>query len=383
MKLKPIVAIDIGATKIACVVAQPNLALSANGHGSASLQAERWDIVGTGMAVYPGPHTSWPCEPALLARTLEQALDAAGVWATCERAIVSLSHPAATHQRVTAQLQLADEPVTIRRRHVAQLREQAIGSALGLDHDVLMLAPVGYAGNGFEDVRDPVGLSATRVAGTFNLIAIPSAVRHAVGRAVESLGLTIERLLYGLETCAVTTQRQLLIDMGGLCTDLGLLDRGSWVRSLTIPWGGALLVEQIAASAGCTREAAVAAAARGLASPEPATRTVIQRQLELLADALRQFLGQEPRPDVTMVTGRAALMDGCLEWIEAQTGIKTVLARHPRASRETDMGRQIGLSLAYGALDTCQELSARQAVRSPRFIDRLLERTQALLVEYF
>jgi cell division ATPase FtsA len=351
MASRPIVAIDLGSTKVACVVGQA----TENGQG--------FEIVGSGLASYPSPSSAWPGDPSLIARVVEQALEEAGCAPSLDRAIVALTHPALSHHRVTASIDVADEPVTVRSRELQRLKAQAIGQALGIDQDALLLEAVAYRGNGFDGVRDPRGLVATKLSGTFQLIGLPLAAKRAATQALEALGLEAEQFLYSLQASAAScieeplrSKRVLLVDLGGCCADLAIVDQGCLTRTLSIP---------------VTLE--------GVASP----KRLIDRHLRDLEQGLRQLMKGEVMPETAIVTGRGALIDGVVEWVECATELNAVLGRSPRASRLGDLSRQVALSAAIGLLELRFRGRSPSPARSSRFVNRLLDRTKTLLIEYF
>jgi len=62
---------------------------------------------------------------------------------------------------------------------------------LGVDREALVVERLGCDGNGFQGVKDPKGLAATRLVGTFHMITIPISVRRTIIQAVESAGLEV------------------------------------------------------------------------------------------------------------------------------------------------------------------------------------------------
>ncbi len=406
MTTKPLVVLDIGSTKIACAVGRPTEAAPStlprkcrSTPGLRPTEQAACEVLGTGVASYPTLKSTWPCDQALLARTIEEALEEAHLDTWPDRAIVILTHPALSHRVVTAQLNLADEPVTIRGRDLDRLHAQAVSQALEVDREPLLLDPLGYAGNGFDAAGDPRGLVATRVQGRFQLIGIPMAVKRAVLQALDVVGLELDRVVYSLQAVVAAcmeeswwSKRVLLVDFGGCCTDLALWDNGHLVRSTSIPWGGMTIVEAIATDARMTMDHALTASLEGLSSPHPVVRKVFNEQLRLVESSLRHLLEETAHPDRAIVTGRGALIGGLVEWVEQISRTKAVLGRSPLAKGLGDLGRQMALSPSLGLLQRVCQTAAASSHGAPsrvgiqgsgRLIDRLLARTRHILVEYF
>ncbi|MBI3312078.1 MAG: hypothetical protein HYZ88_00940, partial [Candidatus Omnitrophica bacterium] len=305
MRSHPVLAIDLGSSKVACLVEHDG------------------EILNTGLANYPMETAAGFCEPSLIARTIELALDDARLSQLPGRALVALTHPAFSHTTVSTQIAVADEPATIRSRELQRLHAQAVGQALALDQDVLLLEALGYTGNGFEGVKNPRGLVATRMNGTFQLIAMPLATQRAATQALDIVGLEVDRFVYGLKAAAAsclssgTTSREakcLVIDIGGRCTDAAIVDQGSLVRTRSMAWGGLTIAEAVAQQCRLTLEQALTASLEGLTSPKPEIRQAVEHQLSVLHQHIQPLVNGQPLPRSAIVTGRGALMDGVVEW---------------------------------------------------------------------
>lgn len=358
MKRQPVLAIDIGSTKAAWAVGQRGLDRGVIIPGQPPRAP--FDLLGYGVAPFESSSGDWPSDPHVLAETLERAMDQAGIAKIPERGIVAVSHPALQHHQVTAQIDLADEPIMIRRADMERVQSLAVTQHLSIDRELLAVEPLGYAGNGFSGVRDPRGLTATRLTGAFHLVTVPMAVRRILLNALEWLGIELDQLTYSLKALVAGgvagdshRERILLIDLGGSVTDLALIDRGWLVKSETVSWGG-----RFVKNAEC---------------------------LARLHQHLEPFLHEEMPPARAIVTGRAALIDGLLEWVEQISGMPAALGRSPWAQPLGDLPQQIALSPVLGMLALGIEPHARPvaSAASPRLMDRLLARTKALLVDYF
>ena len=378
MSLQPIVALDLGATKVACAIGQ----LQESGNGV--------ELLGSSVAAYPRPFESWLSDPLTVASTIEQALEASGSAGDRHRALVTFHHAALASERVQAAIELADEPVVIRAQDLGRLTARALDLALPVDREPLVLERLACAGNGFDAVRDPQGLSATRLLGTFYLVTMPIAVRRAIVQAVESAGLEVMQLTLGVVAMMASLgagrsrhQRVVLIDLGGVSSDVALFVDGHLHALRTIPWGGVALASDVAKTCHVTLDQALTLSLEGLASRRPDVRELVQRELGALAQAIGALLRDEPRPDHVFIGGRAALIDGAVEWLEQATQLPMTLARSPQTQHASDLGRQLALSPVLGLLALAGEGTPGAPRRAPHRVGRLIDRTRALLTEYF
>ena len=378
MTLQPLVALDLGSTKVACAIGMPH----ERGFG--------FELVATSLLAYPALGETWPGDLLMVSRTIEQALEATGVVGDFHRALVALSHPSLVSERIRSGIALGDEPIPVRAHDLGRLQAAALDQVLGVDREPLLVERLGCSGNGFEGIRDPRGLTATRLVGTYHVVTMPMALRRAVVQVVESAGLEIARLsstlpaaLAGAADERMLKQRVLVIDVGGLSTDLGLFSEGVLHGSGVVPWGGLRLAAAVAKEFQVTMEQALTWSLEGTACRKAGVRTLVTTQWRALAEAIQVLCADQPKPDAALVTGRGALIDGFAEWVEHTTAMATVLGRSERLSRMADLSRQVGLSQAVGLLELATRGTGTTSSRSPRLFNRLIDRTRTILTEYF
>ncbi len=388
MKHKPLLAIEIGTTKVACVIGQPVQAHAA--YPRASSLDLGVELIGCGVARYSTWSSTWPPDRSVLARALEQALEETHAPSIPDQALVCVTHPDLSHGQITASIDLSDEPITIRSRDLHRLSAQALSQGLAIDRHALLWEAFGYQGNGFHDVKDPCGLIATRLTGTFHLIAIPIAARHLVMQSLESVGLEVDHLLYSLRAAAAAclderalSKRVLLLDIGGCCSDVAVVDRGALVNSLTVPWGGMLVATAVAKECRLTMDQALTMSLEGLGSANSSVRRIVEQQLRLLQRGIHQLVKEGPMPDLAVVTGRGALMEGLVEWVERITQIHATLGRNRNTKHLGDLHRQLALSPVVGLLTLACHAVPQEPPRPSRLVDRLIDRTRHMLIEYF
>ena len=376
--MQPLVALDLGSTKVACAIGLPHE------------QRTGYELLGSSLVPYPSISETWLDDALMVGRTIEQAIEATGASGDFHRTLVAFSHPALMSEQASSSIHLGDEAVAVRERDLYRLRMRAVDEVLSVDREALLIERLGCSGNGFVDVREPLGLPATRLKGTFHVLTMPMAARRAVVQAVEFAGLDVVQLTFSLQAMAASLAstgpqgRCLLVDLGGLTTDLGYMIHGRLHSVQTVPWGGLTLAMEVAKAARVTVEQAMALTVEGMSSRRPEVRHALERELPKVQRALQHLLKGQPMADTVLVGGRGALIDGIVEWIEGETGLKATVVRSPRLQAMTDMARQMGISVAIGLLESVTGAASNGAPpRSPRFVDRLIGRTRVLLTEYF
>jgi len=377
MTVQPLVALDIGSTKVACAIGLPYDGLPG------------FELLGSSLVPYPVVADNWLSDPLMVSRTIEQALEATAVSAEFDRALVAIRHPMLGSEHVKVSVPLGDEPLTIRSHDMQRLRTAALAQALGVDREPLVVECLGCSGNGFEGVRDPRGMAATRLVGNFHIVTLPVAARCALVQAVESVGLEIAKLTYTLPlSVAIGTsdtpraQRVLAVDVGGFSTDVGLFIDGVLWALQTVPWGGLQLASTIAKDLHVTMEQAATWSLEGTACRKPEVRALIEARWALLGATMKRMLKDQPRPDAVVLSGRGSLIDGFAEWVEQSTGASAVLCRSERTSKLADLSRQVGLSPVLGMLESATG-AAEPSARPPHLFNRLIDQTRSILTEYF
>ena len=377
MTVQPLLALDLGATKVACAVGLPRD------------NAPGYELLGSSLIAHPSASDAWLGDPLLMSRVVEHAVEATAVAHEFHRAIVGIHPPSLTSEHVRVSIPLADEPITVRTQDLKRLEAGALHQALAVDREPLLIERVGCSGNGFDGVRDPRGLTATRLAGTFHIVAMPIAARRAVVQAVESAGLEVAQLAYTLPAMLAGdpddagSGRILLIDIGGLTTDVGWFVDGALQAVDLLPWGGWRLAEMIAKTLKVTMDQAVTWSLEGHKCRKPGVRELMASQWAPLQRAMETILADQPKPDLVLIGGRGALIDGVAEWVERITGSRIALCRSARVNQLGEVSRQMGLSAAIGLLELATREAPGPVIRSHPLINRLIDRTRVILTDYF
>ncbi|MBI4342729.1 MAG: hypothetical protein HY599_05125 [Candidatus Omnitrophica bacterium] len=374
----PLVALDIGSTKVACAIGLPRE------------RSAGFELLGASVVPYPLLAESWLSDPLLVSRTIEQALEATAVTGDFHRALVAINPPLSTSERIRASITLADEPMTVRTHDLERLQRSALDQALGIDREPLLVERLSCSGNGFEGVRDPRGLAATRLLGTFHIVTMPMAARRAATQAVESAGLEVASLshplpavLAGVGDEELFRKRVVVIDASGLTTEVGCFVEGVLTALEIAPVGGVRLAMAVAKRLQVTVEQATAWSLEGTSCRKPEVRKLVEAHWSLVQAAMERILADQLRPDQVLVTGRGALIDGFVEWVERAGGMSASLARGERTPKAADLTRQVGLSAAIGLLEAATRGQAGAAARPARLFNRLVHHTRTILTEYF
>lgn len=231
----PVVALDVGTTKVACLVGE------LNDEGRLS------KVRGLAKVAARGMHKGVVVDVEDAAACIREAVESAAseARATVKDAFVGVagSHVVSMNRKVALNNPDEDGRVTesVRNELMEKLREVEISPEYKLIHAL----PRDYILDGQDGVKRPVGMWARRVEMTGHLVfGAISAIQNLVS-AVEKAGLSVEDIvlepLASSRACLEQSELQsgaMLVDIGGGTTDAAMFVDGRLVHSAVLPVGG-------------------------------------------------------------------------------------------------------------------------------------------------
>lgn len=234
-ELPPVVALDVGTTKIACLI------------GEADRGGNLVRVTGIGHVPAKGMHKGVVVDlkdaAAAIAQSVAQAQEAAGVTATAAFVGVAGAHVVSMNRKVSLTNPNADRRVTRAEREalLKQLKNVPVDPDLQLIHAL----PRDYTLDGQEGIKRPVGMYATKIEMAGHLVfgAITS-IQNLVA-AVAEAGLGTDDIvlepLASSQACLTEQEMQsgiMLVDIGGGTTDVAMFTDGRLVHTAVLPVGG-------------------------------------------------------------------------------------------------------------------------------------------------
>jgi cell division ATPase FtsA len=233
-------------------------------------------------------------------------------------------------------------------------------------------------------------------------------VMAVLNQALDLVGVEARRYLYGIQSMAefvfkgpaakgasysyntsspsseqTQTQHSLLVDVGGCCIDLAILERSRIVKSLTLDWGSMHIASDIAKEVRCPIEQAVTISLEGQSSPRAIVKQVLEDRMNMLHNGVHKFMEGETLPDSLFITGRGALIDGVAESIGNLMELKPVICKSLLSSRFSDLSNQIAISNAIGSLEIAFSNEKPSRPWPSGLVDGVIERTKTILIDYF
>ena len=236
------VGLDIGTTKISCIIADQN--------GTGELR-----VVGVGNAPSEGLRRGVVVDldktVASITRAVESAERMAGVEVKGVHAGIAGDHIRSINSRGVIAVSRKDNEIAP--ADVDRVVDAAKAIAIPVDREIIHVIPQEFIVDDQDGIKDPVGMSGVRLEAEVHIItgAVTSAknICRAIQRAeIKVYDLVLEPLASSLAVLD-DDERDLgvvLLDIGGGTTDVAVFHEGSIRHTAIIPFGGANVTSDIA-----------------------------------------------------------------------------------------------------------------------------------------
>jgi cell division protein FtsA len=236
------VGLDIGTTKISCIIAD------VNGSGEPR-------VVGVGNAPSEGLRRGVVVDlektVASIQRAVEEAERMAGVEVKGVHAGIAGDHIRSINSRGVIAVSRRDNEIG--RADVDRVVEAAKAIAIPMDREIIHVIPQEFLVDDQDGIKDPVGMSGVRLEAEVHIITGAVTSAKNICRSIQRAGLRVNDLV--LEPLASShavlgaDERDLgvvLLDLGGGTTDVAVFFEGSIRHTAIVPLGGANVTNDIA-----------------------------------------------------------------------------------------------------------------------------------------
>jgi len=244
---KIVVGLDIGTTKICCIVGKKS------DHG-------KIEILGMGRADSLGVKRGMVFNIEQTVQAIRQAVDEAESKSSVEiqevnvgiagQHIKSMQH----HGIYTRKISGED---TITQSDIDALIDDMYKLAMQPGEQIIHVLPQEYIVDGEVGVKQPIGTPGVRLEANFHIITGQTTAANNIKKCVEKAGLTMKDIILEplASSEAVLSQEEkeagvALVDIGGGTTDLAIFYDGLIRHTAVIPLGGNIITEDI--REGCT-----------------------------------------------------------------------------------------------------------------------------------
>src|SRR5689334_12691783 len=236
------VGLDIGTTKISCIVADMN--------GTGELR-----VVGVGNAPSEGLRRGVVVDlektVASIQRAVDEAERMAGVPVKGVHAGIAGDHIRSINSRGVIAVSRKDNEIGP--ADVDRVVEAAKAIAIPMDREIIHVIPQEFIVDDQDGIKDPVGMSGVRLEAEVHIITGAVTSAKNICRSIQRAGLKVYDLV--LEPLASShavlgnDERDLgvvLLDLGGGTTDVAVFFEGAVRHTAIIPFGGANVTSDIA-----------------------------------------------------------------------------------------------------------------------------------------
>jgi cell division protein FtsA len=236
-----IAAIDVGTTKVGCIIAR------ADGEGLAH-------VVGVGHQAANGMRGGTIVDMDAAETSIRSTVEAAEQMAgeTIRNVVVNVSGGAPESRLIACEVSIAGHKIgDADLRRILEAASQSAGHEQ--DRETIHAIPVGYSIDGNRGVNDPRGMFGERLGVNMHVVTAASGVSRNLATCIARCHLDIAAQVVSpyasALSCLVDDEKQLgvtLIDMGGGTTSIAVFFDGELVHTDCIPIGGAHVTNDIA-----------------------------------------------------------------------------------------------------------------------------------------
>lgn len=380
------VGIDIGTTMVRCVV----------GHVDSTTGVPT--IVGVGQAPNSGVRKGTVVNLSGPAHAMDAALGEAERMSGHEvnEATLSVngSHIISTKADGMIAVGMADHEVNP--DDIVRVEDVATTGKIPANREILEVVPHSYKLDGQDNIKDPLGMSGTRLEIEANVVSalVPFVVnvqKTAEMATVKSNGVVPSVLA---SAKAVLSERQIesgvaVVDMGGSTTGVAVFEEGDLQYVSVVPVGGVNITNDLAIGLKTDPEIAekvkiAHASAAGRESKDTVTLKyekdtlsfdageideIVEARLDEIFEAVQKELKKAGRagqlPSGVVLTGGGALMKGITEYAKERLGLAVRVGKPTGFGGTVDHVNQPEFSSAIGLLLVDAEAGVQSVVKKP------------------
>jgi cell division protein FtsA len=247
-----VAGLDIGTTKIACIVGRKN-------------EQGKIEILGMGKSrsegVSRGVVANIQKTVESIMAAVKQAEDSAGVDIRTVNVGIAGQHIRSMQHRGMKMRESLEEEIT--QVDIDQLIEETYRLVMPPGEEIIHVLPQEYIVDSEQGIRDPIGMSGIRMEANFHIISGQVTAARNINKCVHRANLEVtELILEPLASAdAVLSNEEkeagvVLVDIGGGTTDIAIFFDNIIRHTAVIPFGGNVVTEDIRQGCGIMRDQA-------------------------------------------------------------------------------------------------------------------------------
>jgi len=238
-----IVGLDIGTTKICCIVGE----VSEAGSGSTI------DIVGIGTAPSTGLRKGVVINIENTVESIAKAVEEAELMAGVEISTVYTGIAGGHIKSFNSTGIVAVKDKEITEHDVQRVIDAAKAVAIPLDREVIHIIPQEYMINDQDGIRDPIGMNGVRLEGKVHIVTGAVSSAQNIIKCANKAGLNVAEIclqpIASAEAVLCQDEKELgvvLVDIGGGTSDIAIFKDGAIVHTGVLAIGGNHITNDIA-----------------------------------------------------------------------------------------------------------------------------------------
>jgi cell division protein FtsA len=236
-----IVGLDIGTTKIACIVGRKN-------------EYDKIEIMGYGKTESIGVKRGVVANIENTVRSIKKAVETAEEISGVEINVVNVGiagqHIKSYQHR--GNIIRPDAEQEISEMEIEQLTKNMYGLSMDPGEEIIDVIPQEYIIDGESGIRDPVGMLGNNLEANFHIIVGQTTAAKNIWKCIEKAGLTMSDLILEpiASSEAVLSDEEkeagvALVDIGGGTTDIAIFQDEIIRHTAVIPFGGDVITEDV------------------------------------------------------------------------------------------------------------------------------------------
>ncbi len=236
-----VAGLDIGTTKIACIVGRRN-------------EQGKLEIMGMGKSrsdgVNRGVVTNIQRTVESIRAAVEEAENSAGVEITTVNVGIAGQHIRSMHHRGMITRQSLEEE--IRQLDIDQLIDDMYKLAMVPGEEIIHVLPQEYIVDSEQGIKDPIGMSGVRLEANFHIITGQVTAARNINKCVARANLDVTELilepLASADAVLSAEEKEagvVLVDIGGGTTDIAIFSDHIIRHTAVIPFGGNVITDDI------------------------------------------------------------------------------------------------------------------------------------------
>ena len=241
-----IVGLDIGTTKICCIIGETK-------DTGETKDNEKIDIIGIGQYPSRGLRKGVVVNIDSTVESIKNAVEEAELMAGCEIDSVYVGIAGGHINSLNSHGNIALKGTEIGQKDIDRVIESAKAIAIPLDREVIHVLPQEYIVDNQDGIKNPLGMDGVRLEAKVHIVTAAVTSAQNIVKCVNKAGLTVSDIvleqLASSESVLSPDERELgvaMIDIGGGTSDLAIFYQGAIKHTAVLTIAGAQMTNDIA-----------------------------------------------------------------------------------------------------------------------------------------